>query len=497
MFEFLLAIVAHLFNLNTPLILSEKGIRDETTIVFQKISVIASDIVYYYAAYKLCQHVSQVSGRNSIKGKTENDTREKGETKPDGQSLIDAIYQPDKSSGIVMLLLLQPGLFMVDHIHFQYNGLLSGVFLLVMANIIEGKYITASFWFATLLNMKHIYLYCAPAIGMYLLASYCLCKSNDGSYRLRGFVRKTSLLGATVLLVFAITYAPFADVRSLKQILVRLFPFKRGLTHAYWAPNFWSLYNLADKVLATAFKDSLQVRFDIDSISRGKSISSTSGLVQEYEHLFLPSITPLTTLLLVGLLTIPLIIKFICNIGRKSSGLFIRGVTVASFTAFMFGWHVHEKAIIIVLLPLILIAFENPNLNQIFLRLTLAGTYSLFPLLYKPAEYPVKATILIAYYSYARSISASLARQPGHSTPKKTILQWIYSFLNHAFVFGIILIEFYNLVLHNRFKTHKYDFLPLMLTSSFSALGITTGYLELYLNFIYFSADGAAPTLAA
>lgn len=46
--------------------------------------------------------------------------------------------------------------------------------------MIQSQHLQGALLFAFLLNLKHIYLYVAPAYGVYLLRSYCFTQDNKG-----------------------------------------------------------------------------------------------------------------------------------------------------------------------------------------------------------------------------------------------------------------------------------------------------------------------------
>ena len=142
----------------------------------------------------------------------------------------------------------------------------------------------------------------------------------------------------------------FVCADNLGQVLTRLFPFKRGLCHAYWAPNFWSVYNTADKILSVlATKAGLH--------TGTVAASMTGGLVQDIEHSVLPNISPLTTAVLTIMAMLPALAKLWTCPANVTQ--FVRCLALCAWTSFLFGWHVHEKAILLVILPMTVLGCTN------------------------------------------------------------------------------------------------------------------------------------------
>lgn len=142
-------------------------------------------------------------------------------------------------------VLLSPGLLIIDHIHFQYNGAMYGVLIASLVLAKRKSLLASGLVFAALLCMKHIYLYLAPAYFVYLLRFYCLSPKSMFRIQFWNCVK----LGAGILAIFGAAFGPFALKGQIPQILSRLFPFSRGLCHAYWAPNVWAIYSFTDRVM--------------------------------------------------------------------------------------------------------------------------------------------------------------------------------------------------------------------------------------------------------
>ena len=156
--------------------------------------------------------------------------------------------QASKSSAnaIAISVLLSPALLIIDHIHFQYNGFLYGILILSLALARkQSTTLLSGLTFAALLCFKHIYLYLAPAYFVYLLRVYCISQKSILRIRLGNCAK----LAVGLLVIFGAAFGPFVYLGQSRQVLNRLFPFSRGLCHAYWAPNIWAMYSFVDKVL--------------------------------------------------------------------------------------------------------------------------------------------------------------------------------------------------------------------------------------------------------
>jgi len=436
-FELILSKAAFFFDPDM-LKIENLDYSSDKTILFQRLSVIVTDIIFAVGAWRCSLNLKHLKLSN--------------------------VGGVSKDTVTFLLLMSNFGLFVIDQIHFQYNGFLFGVLLLSISCLMEESFLLGGFWFAVLLNLKHIYVYVAPAYFIYLLRSYCFT-SRSKSIALRNFSPVRLIrLGALVIFVFCLSFGPF--IHQIEQVVSRLFPFKRGLCHAYWAPNFWAGYNMADKILSIVLKHFGYLD------SSFKVASMTGGLVQDIEHAVLPSVPPLATFLLTFASMVPAMVKL--WLSPYSFVDFLRCLTMCGWCSFLFGWHVHEKAILIVIIPLALLAVVSKQEAKYFLLLSITGHFSLFPLLFTNQEIFSKIFLFI----FSSVLSIKLIKQVHKvdvlTTPEKlyvllAISVFVYSEWFHAFL-GF---------------QDRMPFLPLLLYSLYSAAGVISTAVRFYSFILY------------
>lgn len=446
----------------------EKGVYSLPTIYFQRLSVIVSEGVLFLSLQWYL-----------------NTTKSHQET--------------SRAFVVALSLVLSPGLLLIDHIHFQYNGMMYG-FLVLMINCARlHKYLWCGFWFSVLLCFKHIYLYLAPAVFIFLLRAYCLNLHYDTKksflHNAVRLVQWTNLLelGTVVIVVFLTAFGPFVYYDVIPNLLERLFPFSRGLTHAYWAPNVWAVYSFVDRVLIQVYQRlpiarvvlEKVLKFDPSVLRNQKLLNSTTrGIVGDIEFLVLPTITPKLTFLLTLFYQVMALIPLFL---QPTFERFIGALTLCGYASFLFGWHVHEKAILLVIFPITFLVPRDKRLLSPFNLLAACGYVSLFPLIYTCEEWVIKVVFTILWYVVYYFNFRKVVRIPSHLVDGLSSILLLDRMTN-LYILGLLpvvgVVSLIELFEHKFEVLRKLEFMKLMIISVYCGVGVISSWNGF--NWLYF-----------
>ena len=370
---------------------------DPATVAFQRLSVVAADLALAAVAWRLTS------------------TSKNKKSKKTSSSSSFPSWVP------FLLVFASPGLLIVDSIHFQYNAPLIALLLLAVSKAARSGSgsgsgsgrsrnddLAAAAAFAVLVCSKHLFACLGPLFALHLLGR-CLgrgkaamledAKKKRGGEKKKGKVASAVAaafaasashafaLAAVVAAVVAAAFAPFAlSMPSLRPLLERLFPFDRGLLHAYWAANAWALVAGADVALSAALRvvapkvEALLLPVTtaagtttttattitttiaktsssfLSSLAEGRGSGLASGLVQRTEFAVFPTPGAGAAALCVLLAQAPALLSALRSgfasasasspSRKKSTPSFAAAAQYCLLCSFVWGYHVHEKAIL-------------------------------------------------------------------------------------------------------------------------------------------------------
>ncbi|CAH9067209.1 unnamed protein product [Cuscuta europaea] len=232
----------------------------------------------------------------------------------------------------IAMILLNPCLILIDHGHFQYNCISLGLAVAAVCAILCDRDLVGSMLFTLALNHKQMSAYFAPAFFSYLLGK-CLMHRSP--------LLEISKLGLVVLGTMAVIWWPYLYSKEASlEVFARLAPFERGIYEDYVA-NFWC----------------------------------TSSVLVKWKRLFSSQSLRLLSLAATVSSCIPSMMMLILAPSKPN---FLYGLLSSALSFYMFSFQVHEKSILLPLLPASILALEEPF---IFRWLTTFAMLSIFPLL--------------------------------------------------------------------------------------------------------------------
>ncbi|RGP80987.1 alpha-1,3-glucosyltransferase [Fusarium longipes] len=296
----------------------------------------------------------------------------------------------------LVAILMQPATILIDHVHFQYNTVMLGFVMASMSSMLAERYKWAAVFFVGALGFKQMALYYAFSVFSYLLGR-CVFPRVDLS-RLFGIAIVTAVSFA--ILILPLILGTFYDktqgidahgeskdspslpllpqlvdildtnafywpyVEQMVQLVHRVFPFARGLFEDKVA-NFWCAANVVVKL--RQWPTPL-----LQKVALGATLAS---------------IVP------------PNVILFLRP--RKTTLPLAFAATAWGF--FLFSYQVHEKSVLLPLMPMTLLLAGKHGLNKDTRAwvgfANLLGVWTMFPLL-KRVDLKIPYAVLSLLWSY-------------------------------------------------------------------------------------------------
>ncbi|OAP57132.1 hypothetical protein AYL99_07869 [Fonsecaea erecta] len=339
--------VGSLFNAAWFELDKSRGLEDSDLKVFMRATVVLSEyLIYVPALIIFLRHFSR--------------THATGTT---------------SASIALVAILMQPANMLIDHGHFQYNSVMLGLVVAALSSIFAGRLLWCCIFFVAALGFKQMALYYSPIMFAYLLGSCLTPEIRLG--RLISISLVTALAFAVLLapLLLGSLYdvyqkilfsemppPPFLAERNvsldpsvplkmvvlqLSQAIHRIFPFARGLFEDKVA-NFWCFTNTFYKLRK------LQAIVDLSRISAMATLGSILG------PMLIIGAVPQKTLLPYALAT-------------------------SAWGFFLFSFQVHEKSVLLPLLPMTLLLGSKQGLSKEYRAwigwANAVGIWTMFPLL--------------------------------------------------------------------------------------------------------------------
>ncbi|CAK9013213.1 unnamed protein product [Durusdinium trenchii] len=265
-------------------------------------------------------------------------------------------------------------LVIIDHGHFQYNGVCLGFCLAASGCVARSWHVLGSVFFTSALLYKQIALYYAP-VFFFAILGQCL-RGRNLSAVAWGVARAGAAVLGTVLLLLGPWLLGERPAAEVGQVLHRMFPFARGLYEDKVA-NVWCSISVVLKVQRLVSPERL------------------------------PLLCGSTTLL-------ALLPSAFCLFRRTAGpGTFAAALFTSSMSFFLFAFQVHEKGVLFPCLAFCLLAGAAPSgvtrkmAPALALQFQLVSLFSMYPLM-------VKDDLCLAYLFSVSALLVALVLQLGH-----------------------------------------------------------------------------------